>query len=83
MLHQSNQIKKYFTTPQYFYCHNKLLFYYTPVSLVADTYQFLVVEGEAQTLQHGDEDNYVFLVGGDGTKHVGQLPQTLLQRIDI
>lgn len=47
------------------------------------SYQFLVVEGEAQTLQHGNEDDYVLFVGGDGTKHIGQLSKTLLQRIDI
>lgn len=48
-----------------------------------DTHQLFVVEGETQTLQHGDEDDYVLPVGGDGAKHAGQLPQTLLQRVDI
>lgn len=51
--------------------------------LVFNSYQFLVVKGEAQILQHGNKDDYLLFVGGDGAKHVGQLPKALLQRIDI
>lgn len=51
--------------------------------LVLNSYQFIEANGEAQIFQHGDEDDYLLFVGGDGAKHVGQLLKALLQMIDI
>ena len=47
------------------------------------SHQLLVVEREAQALQHGDEDDDVLLVGGQGAEHGGQFAEALLQRVDV
>ena len=47
------------------------------------SHQLLVVEREAKALQHGDEDDDVLLVGGQGAEHGGQFTEALLQGVDV
>lgn len=55
-------------------CETLSLFLQVEFFFLLNTHQFFMVKGEAQTLQHGDEDDDVFSVGWDGTKHARQLP---------